>query len=133
MNRVKRVLLDTNALLLPFSEKVDVFSEVSKLLEGKWIPLLLLESLEEILDKIARGKPSERRAFRSALRFIDRCVLVKGEPWPPSVDAKILAYAASNRCIVLTNDRELRRKLRRMGVPCMYYRESRRGLESDTP
>ncbi|OYT61473.1 MAG: nucleotide-binding protein [Thermofilum sp. ex4484_15] len=132
MGKVEKVLLDTNALLLPYLGKVDVISNLREITEGKYLPLVLLDTVYEVLNKIARGTPSEVRKFRLALDLVEECIIVKSPPWPPNVDSKIVAYALENRCSVLTNDRELRRRLRRAGLSCIYYRESRKRLESDS-
>jgi len=54
---------------------------------------------------------------------------------PGGADDAIVALAlnlkGSCRVVVATNDRSLRRRLRGLGVPTMYYRRARGGLEVD--
>ncbi|RLE82436.1 MAG: hypothetical protein DRJ36_00540, partial [Thermoprotei archaeon] len=59
-----KVLLDTNILALMLQERIDIFEELSNLLEERFLPLVLLENVEETLRKINLGRPSERGLFR---------------------------------------------------------------------
>lgn len=135
--RKPTVVLDTNILML-LHGGVDVLGTLEDVLEARpryLVPSLVVEELERISEK---GSPKERRAARFALSLIQRLGLevVEVERLPgEGVDDAIARFARDNGYIVATSDRELRRKLRRMGVLDAYYRESERRVElgGDTP
>ncbi|MFH0971641.1 MAG: hypothetical protein V1835_03680 [Candidatus Micrarchaeota archaeon] len=52
-----RVLLDTNFLLLPFSNHIDIFEEIQSLLAAKVEFLVLANSLRELRSMKGREKP----------------------------------------------------------------------------
>jgi RNA polymerase subunit RPABC4/transcription elongation factor Spt4 len=84
---------------------------------------------------VTEGGGLRSRIARRALNLVEEVgVVVLGEV-EGGVDDVIVALALSlkSRCrvIVATNDRVLRRRLRRIGVPTMYYRRARGGLEVD--
>ena len=125
------VVLDTNMLML-LHQGVDVIGALEEALNTKpryVVPDLVVEELERIAE---RGSPKERRAARFAMSVIERLGLdvVRVERRPgESVDDALARYAKEHGYIVATSDRELRRKLRRMGVLDAYYRESENRVE----
>jgi rRNA-processing protein FCF1 len=112
--RVK-VLFDTNALMAPVQFRLDIFEELTNLI-GAYEPLVLSDVLDELRGLSAsRGK--EGSAARSALVLAEKCAVVKSEKKEGSVDEKILYYASTHGCMVVTNDRGLRKALLGEGVP----------------
>lgn len=58
------VILDTNFLMIPESEGVDIFSELDRLIDRKYeivVPEVVLEELNLILEN---GSSSEKKAAR---------------------------------------------------------------------
>ncbi|MDD1718549.1 MAG: nucleotide-binding protein [Methanoregulaceae archaeon] len=104
-----KVLLDTNALMMPFQFRVDLFEELRSLV-GVFEPVVLCEVLVE-LQKLARGHGRDAAAARSALTLGERCMRSGGDEDGRTVDKKIIDYAVKEGCIVVTNDRALRNSL----------------------
>jgi len=98
---------------------VDVVSELDRLLQRRYSLLIPKPVVEELEKLAARGKPAERSAARLGIALAKRgkVVDVKG-----NADEAILTMACENY-VVGTTDAELRKKLRRRGVPVMYLRE----------
>lgn len=106
-----RVVIDTNILMLPAQKKLDIFSELDRLL-GKWEGFVLKGSIEE-LERIARGRGKSAIEARVALELIKRKGLKVMEHEGP-VD-RTLEGLAERGFIVVTNDVELRRRIRFLG------------------
>ncbi len=127
-SRIKRVVFDTSILMLLY-DSVPVFEEVSRVLESLPECIITRQVLAE-LEKIAENSTSEKkRAARLALEAIEKhkCRVVEVEA--RDADESIIEYVLFDReAIAATADRELRRRLRKKGVPNIYYRESMHGL-----
>ncbi len=117
------VLLDSSFLLIPPEEGVDIFSELERLLglPRCIVPKPVLEELKRLRDA---ASPLEARRINLALRMAERCEtlnveLEEGE----EVDDLLLRLARELKCPVATKDGELRRRLRREGIPVIYLRQ----------
>jgi rRNA-processing protein FCF1 len=109
-----KVLFDANALMAPVQFRFDIFGELTNLI-GSYEPLVLPEVVDELRGLSAsRGK--EGSAARAALILAEKCTVVETEKREGSVDEKILYYASTHGCMVVTNDRELRRALLEEGL-----------------
>ena len=118
------VVLDTNFLLIPGQHRVDIFSELDRVLEFNYRPVTLTGVVEE-LREIAESEEAGRRdriAAKIALKLLDRVEVVEyGKGL--DVDEAIVRYALENGAVVCTLDKELRKRLRKLGVRVVYLRE----------
>lgn len=115
------VILDTNALLSQFEFKFDLIDELTRLL-GIYeilIPSSVLDELRNIKDKHSR----------SALRYASRFKTVESKE---KGDESILSLAKEQKAMVVTNDRELRRRLKENGLRVIYLRQ-KSYLDIDIP
>ena len=120
---VVKVLVDTNFLLAPFSLGLDLFSELDRVIVAKYEVVVLDCVLRELKELARRGGKIGRMA-RSALELVDRANVKFCSFSCGGVDESILNYAKKvERCVVATNDRELRRKLREAGVAVVFLRQ----------
>ncbi len=108
------VLLDANALMMPAEFRVDLFPALTNLM-GAYRPLVLRGVLRE-LQGLAASKGRSGVAARSALALAERCTVVGNDENNGSVDEDILQYADKERCVVVTNDRQLRQALLDRGI-----------------
>jgi rRNA-processing protein FCF1 len=127
------VVLDTS-IVLDIARGTIPLSSIDGVIAGSY-KLVTVKGVLEELSRIAEGGGLRSRIARRALNLVEKVgVVVLGEV-EGGVDDAIVALALSlkSRCrvIVATNDRVLRRRLRRIGVPTMYYRRARGGLEVD--
>jgi rRNA-processing protein FCF1 len=126
-----KVILDSNALFVPLQFKIDVFSELERLL-NKRFELILLSAVKRELERLAeKGAPRMRKNACLALRFAERCRLVEvdAEASVP-VDDVVVEAAKDWGATVFTNDKQLRKRLRDISVPVIYVRQKSR-LEID--
>jgi rRNA-processing protein FCF1 len=130
-NAKLKVILDSNALFVPLQFRIDVFSELARLL-GRSFELVLLSPVKRELEILAeRGAPKMRRNACFALRFAERCRLVEVEAAASALaDDVIVKVAADWGATVFTNDKVLRGRLRDISVPVIYVRQKSR-LEID--
>ncbi len=110
------VILDTNFLLLPFQFKIDILRELDYLIEVSHRYVISSKTLEE-LRRLGASVGKDGMAARLALKMIeankDKIESVKNDM---DVDEWIVEYATSSNAIVCTNDKELRKRLKRLHV-----------------
>jgi len=120
-----RVLLDTNALMVPVQFRIDLFDELRCLL-GAFEPLVLKDTVKE-LQGLSSGLGHDGAAARYGLALSDKCTTVcPDEPMAGGVDSQIIAYAGKTRCYVVTNDRHLREALLARGIGVISMRKQKR-------
>jgi uncharacterized protein len=122
-----KVLLDTNFLMIPLRFGVDIFSEMTSLLEGVVEPIVTRSVIDEIHLLMHEAKPSFNRELEFALKMSLQCTVIDDERrLHEKVDDSLIRIAVDNGFIVGTTDADLRRKLRAVGIPALYLRQSNR-------
>ena len=126
-----KVILDSNALFVPLQFKIDVFSELERLLNRRF-ELILLSAVKRELEILAeKGAPKMRKSACLALKFAERCRLVEVDAEASAaVDDVVVEVAKEWSAVVFTNDKQLRKRLRDISVPVIYVRQKSR-LEID--
>lgn len=108
------VLVDANALMLPFTSHFRLEEEIYHQLDGAQV--LVPSSVLGELDRVAaRGNPRARAAREFARRFGVAATEEAG-------DDAIVALGQRLRAWVLTGDRVLRERLLAVGVPVLFPR-----------
>ncbi len=126
-----KIIIDSNALFIPLQFKIDIFSELERLI-GKNFELILISPIKEELQTLTeKSSPKTRKNATFALSIAEKCkyVKVRGKPLELTDDA-ILRIARQWNAPVFTNDKLLRERLRDISVPVIYVREKSR-LEID--
>jgi uncharacterized protein len=118
-----RILLDTNALLMPAQFGVDLYDELLALF-GDFEPIALEEVVGE-LSGLARGRGRDAAAARVGLALVRRSTVVPSGSTAEGVDNRVIEYARREGCTVVTNDRELRNALLREGVDVVSMRRQK--------
>lgn len=127
------VVVDTNMLLMVFEQRVDIISELERLL-GR-VRLIVPEVVMAEIESLAKSNPRAR----AALAYLSRSGRFEVVPSPAGLccdDAVIHvgSHAERGRRYVLTNDREMRQRLRSIPVPVIYLRgRNRLVLEGGVP
>jgi rRNA-processing protein FCF1 len=130
-NEAPKVILDSNALLIPLKFKLDIFVEVELLLNRN-VDFVLLSPVKRELELLAaKNSPKMRREAAYALKLAEKCeyFAVDDDEKLPT-DEVIVKTAKAWNSPVFTNDRQLRKKLRDISVPVIYVRQKSR-LEID--
>ncbi len=130
----KKVIVDTNALLIPGEFGVDIFEELERL---GYEHIIVPEAVLSELDRLRRRpdlKGKEKRAanvgYSLVLKYVheehDGCMVTinKEESWgrERDVDELIVKMALKHKAAVLTSDEPLRRKLSKAGITTVYLR-----------
>jgi len=118
-----KVILDSNFLFIPSQFKVDIFEELMNLLNQRFEPVLLSSTHQELRTMAEKGSLSRRKQASLALELTKKCLLVNVEKSVEETnDDVILRIATEWKSPVATNDRELRRKLKKLGIPVIFLR-----------
>ncbi|WP_238375006.1 PIN domain-containing protein [Vulcanisaeta thermophila] len=126
-NKIECVIFDTSALLMMFKDNIRLMDHVSSIV-GVFIPMVTLPIVME-LKKLSSGNREIARIALTALDYIlRRFSIAKAQG---SADDSVVQVAVNYKCIVVTCDQKLRRRLRRLGVRVIYYRESSGRFEPD--
>jgi len=126
-----KVILDSNALFVPFQFKIDIFNELERLLNRNF-ELILISPVKRELEALAeKGSPKMRKNASYALQLAERCKYVEvGDLAEALTDDVIVRVAKEWNSPVFTNDKQLRKRLRDISVPVIYVRQKSR-LEID--
>jgi rRNA-processing protein FCF1 len=111
---VNALVLDANALLMPFQFRMNLDKEISRLL-GE-IRVLVPSS---VVEEISRLRTREAKA---ALALAGKYEVVETEL---AGDDGVLDVAVRNNAAVVTNDRELMSRLKEVGLPVVRLRSER--------
>jgi rRNA-processing protein FCF1 len=122
-----KVVLDANFFFLSSQFNVDVFEELENLLNRRFEPILLSSTQKELQGLAESSSPKQRKQAQLALRLAEKCRVVDVEKGlKETYDDVIVRVAAEWKSPVATNDRELRKRLRKVGVPVIFLRQKRR-------
>jgi rRNA-processing protein FCF1 len=126
-----KVIADSNALFIPLEFKIDIFAELSRLLNRNYELVLLSPVKRELETLTQKSSPKTRKNAAFALSLAEKCtyVNIQEKPNEPTDDA-IIRIAKQWKTPVFTNDKQLKKKLRDISVPVIYLRQKSR-LEID--
>ena len=119
-----KILLDTNAFLLPVQFGIDLVRE----LEGIFGACELF-TLEEVLGElrgIGSGRGRDAAAARVGLGLAGRCTVLPSPEASGDVDGDVIRAAEEEGCIVVTNDRAVKEALLERGVGVVTMRGRQR-------
>jgi rRNA-processing protein FCF1 len=126
-----KVILDSNALFVPLQFKIDIFSDLERLLNRNF-ELILLSPVKRELETLAEGvSPKMRKNAFYALKLAEKCKYVEVSASALAFTDDIIVKVAKEwDSPVFTNDRQLKKRLRDISVPVIYVRQKSR-LEID--
>jgi len=105
------VILDSNALLMVFQFRINLESELNRIL-GSYeivVPSTVKKELKTLKDKHAKIALSFSERYRT--------ISANGNP-----DDSIIELAEKEKGVVVTNDRILKKRLREKNIPVVYLR-----------
>ena len=122
----KTVILDSSAVMMLFEFSIDLEDELTRLL-GKFhivVPRPIFEELKLLSEK---GKGKKKLVAKPSLELIKKYEIVNAEG---NGDDAVLKLAKKFNGIVITNDRELRKRVKESSLQTIYLRgKSRLVLE----
>ncbi len=119
--------MDSNALFVPLQFKIDIFTDLSRVLNRNYELILLSPVKRELETLVEKSGPKTRKDALLALSLAEKCTYVKvpESPKEPTDDA-IARIAKKWNAPVFTNDKLLKKKLRDISVPVIYVRQKSR-------
>ncbi len=120
---MKKILLDTNFLMIPSQYKVDIYAEIDRLL-----PAYQLTTLDVVIDELkklalkGKGRYDAKLAL-ALLKHKKVIILHSKNKTLKNADEIILNTANKDNYIVCTQDRGLKRLLRQKKVPLIVLRQ----------
>jgi len=108
---MKKVILDTNFLLIPIQFGVDIFSEIDDLVLEDHKLLVLDKSIDELKGIIETQKGTSRQAAKLALQLLE-CKGSILETNSKDYADDVIVNLADDETIVCTQDRELRKRVK---------------------
>lgn len=123
----KKILLDTNFLLIPAQFRVDIFSEIQRICPFASALCVLQPSVEE-LEKIAekqRGK--QRQAAQLAIQLMNNKMVTAIASSEAYVDQAIIDVVKQDpkEWVVATQDQKLKKELVKLGVAVITLRKKK--------
>ena len=122
----KKILLDTNFLLAIYQFRIDIFTQIDRILTFPYRIFILDRTLEE-LKKIVKGQKGKNRdAAKIALKLIaiKNVGIVKTKS-DKKTDDVIIDLSSKNHYIVATQDKDLKRRLINQGIEVIVLRQKR--------
>ena len=122
-----KVVLDSNFLFVPSQFRLDIFEELANLLNQRFEPIILSSTQKELEGLAESDSPKKRKQALLALKLAEKCHPVPVEKDPKETyDDVIVRVAAKWKSPVATNDRQLRKRLKNLGVPVIFLRQKQR-------
>jgi hypothetical protein len=99
-----KVVIDTNALMIPGAFGVDIFSELRRLGYDKF---LVPRAVVSELERLQRSRGKERISANIAIDLLKECDIVDMDG---EADELIIELAKKKEAAVFTNDSELKKR-----------------------
>jgi hypothetical protein len=115
-----KVLFDTNALLIPFQFNINPYKGIKDLIPGAE-----LITLSDCVNELKGLKPSKWEQIIS-LGLKQGLEINNTKPSNLSIDDKIVKYAKQHNCLVLTQDKLLKKKLLNSNLRVVIMRQEKR-------
>lgn len=120
---MKRIILDTNSLMIPLQFRVDIFSEIDRVCNFNYTLCIFRQTIDELKGIIERNEKG-RKAAQFALKLINSKNIDIIDSERKGVDSLILENADENT-IVATQDKELKKQLIKRGIAMIVLRQKK--------
>ncbi len=121
---MKKLIIDTNFLLIPFQFSFDIFSEFERI-KTEPIQIFVLDKSIDELNKIVREqKGKDKSAAKMALQLVETradILMTEGEDY---VDDLIVSLADKDT-IVATQDKELKKRVQKKGAKLIIMKQKK--------
>ena len=121
---MKRIILDTNFLLIPLQFMVDIFSEINRICHFNYKLCIYENSISELKNIIEKQSGKNKKAAQFALKLIKlkNIEIIKSNQ--KDVDSLILENMDKD-FIIATLDINLRKKLLKKGASVIVLRQKK--------
>jgi hypothetical protein len=124
--KMKKILLDTNFLMICFQFRVDIFTELDRVCNFNFKLFVLDKTIEEIEKIVEEQKGKNKEAAKIALKLIaiKKINIIKTKS-NRKTDDVIRDIAAKDNYIVATQDKDLKRRLINQGASVIVLRQKK--------
>ncbi len=121
---MKKIILDTNFLLIPGKFRVDIFTEIRCLVDFQYRFFIIDRTIYELNQIIedSKAKAKDRECARIGLDLIRVRKIEKIKSNKKNVD-DVIVEKADKDTVVATSDRELRKRLKKKGVKVIFLKK----------
>ena len=121
---MKKIIVDTNFLMIPYQFKVDIFSELGRICDFNYKLCIFEESINELRSIISNSKGKDKKAAEVALKLIslNNINLIKSSK--KDVDSLILENL-DDAMVIATQDIALKKKLLEKGASVVILRQKK--------
>jgi len=121
---MKKIILDTNFLLIPGQFGVDIFSELQRICDFKY-GLFILDSIKDELEKLA-AKGRDRASAKLGMELVEnKCLGVIKTEKLKNVDEMLIELGRNPDIIIATQDKALKRELRSNKTNIIFLRQKK--------
>jgi rRNA-processing protein FCF1 len=118
----RRVILDSSSIMMLFEHSIDLEDELTRLL-GK-VEIVIPKPIVEELNYLSEnGKGRKKRLAKPALELIKDYKVIDSEG---KGDDSVLNLAKKLKAVVVTNDKELRNRIKQESLKSIYLRGKKR-------
>ncbi len=120
---MKKIILDTNFLLIPSQFKIDIFSEIERICSFKYNLFIIDKTIDELKNIIKLQKGKNKEAAKIALLLIENKKIKKIKT-SENLDVDGLLLKQKD-VITATQDIGLKRKLRQNNIQIISLRQKK--------
>ena len=123
---MKKILLDTNFLMICAQFKVDIFSEIERICNFNYKLYVLDKTVDELKNIIKKQKGKHKESAKIGLQLlkIKKIEIIKTDSFEKTDDI-IVEYAYKKDYIVATQDKDLKRKLINQGTTTIILKQKK--------
>ncbi len=125
---MKKIIIDTNFLMIPYKFRVDIFLEFRRICNFNYNLFAYDKSIDELNSIIEKQSGNNKRAAKFALKLIEikKIGIIKSENKDAGayVDSLMLGNFGENT-VIATQDMELKRRLLEKGISVIILRQKK--------
>ena len=121
---MKKIILDTNFLMIPYKFRVDIFSEISRICSFNYKLFIMEKTMEELKGIMKNQSGKDKKAAEFALKLIGLKNIETITSKENDVDSAILNIAGKD-VVVATLDGFLKRQLAEKGASVIVLRQKK--------
>lgn len=121
---MKRIIIDTNFLMIPYKYRVDIFSEFSRICDFNYKLIVIDRTVHELRNIMEKQAGREKKAAKFALKLIGSKGIDLLKSDDVDVDTLILGNL-NDDTIVATQDAALKKELLKKGASVIILRQKK--------
>lgn len=123
---MKKIVLDTNFLMIPFYFRVDIFSELQRICNFRYELYIISKTVAELESIAEKQQGKSRDAAKFALKLVKQKSLKRiGKTQDSRTVDDIIQELDREGLLVATQDRDLKKRLRQNKIPVVILRQKK--------